>query len=187
MIGVATICWHGSRECIASVRGPARRAVHARAGARSYAPVRTVAGSTRPGDALALARRLPATDSASPSCTPRISTPSWAVLPQDTLVTSAGGARRAALAGRRRVLGRSRAPCARASVRHVVVVGLETLPSYDALAEICAAVGGDARRLQPRSARRRADHRVERLDVGAIPASRRTSWPRAPPTPASAR
>ena len=137
------------------------RAVHARAGRRdTYGPVRTVAGSSiEPGDALALARayvdRLGLTDlyaadleailsrlrltSASPDEAPSaksapssqealvasvaaLGTPLWL----DAGVSSAAHARHALSLGAARI-----------------IVGLETLSSYDALGEICAAVGGD--------------------------------------------
>jgi HisA/HisF family protein len=118
-------------------------AVHARAGRReSYAPVTSVAGSPiEPGDALALARAyvdrlgvaelyvadLDAITRGLPQDT-RITTltASGAPLWLDAAVSSADQARRAFRLGAARV-----------------VVGLETLSSYDALEEICAAVGGE--------------------------------------------
>jgi phosphoribosylformimino-5-aminoimidazole carboxamide ribotide isomerase len=132
----------------------AGRAVHARAGMRElYAPVRAVAGSPiEPGDALALARaytdRLGVTElyaadldaidvddvNASDVAHGRTShatlvaevaalgAPLWL----DAGISSADRARRALSLGAARI-----------------VVGLETLPSYAALEEICAVVGGD--------------------------------------------
>ena len=124
-------------------------AVHARAGRReSYAPVTTIGGSRiEPGDALAVARayvdRLGLTElyaadldailgrvedagrssqSTLVAAVAALGAPLWL----DAGVSSAGQARHA--------LGLGAAH---------VVVGLETLPSYDALGEICTAVGGD--------------------------------------------
>jgi phosphoribosylformimino-5-aminoimidazole carboxamide ribotide isomerase len=137
----------------------AHRAVHARAGMReSYELVRVVAGSPiRAGDALALAGRYidqlglrelyvadldailaahrdsPAADRAAepPAAQSRdpliaavaeLGAPLWL----DAAVSSAGGAHHALGLGAARV-----------------VVALETLPSYEALGEVCQAVGGD--------------------------------------------
>ena len=118
------------------------RAVHARAGSReNYAAVTAVAGSPiDPGDALALARAylgnlglttLYAADlDAIAGGTPQdrrvaevaaLGAPLWL----DAGVSSADRAKQ--------VLGIGAAR---------VVVGLETLTSYDALEEICAGVGG---------------------------------------------
>ena len=119
------------------------RAVHARAGQRDrYEPVQTVAGmAIEPGDAVALARtylrHLGLTELYAADLDAILGRPR-----QDALVASVAA------------LG---APLwlddGAASVRDaqhalelaaaVVVIGLETLPSYDALAEICASVGGD--------------------------------------------
>jgi phosphoribosylformimino-5-aminoimidazole carboxamide ribotide isomerase len=118
-------------------------AVHARAGRRDgYEPVRTVAGvAIEPGDAVALARvylrdlritELYVADLDAILGRPR----------QDTLVASLAAlgpplwldSGAASVADARRALELAAA---------VVVIGLETLPSYGALAEICASVGGD--------------------------------------------
>jgi phosphoribosylformimino-5-aminoimidazole carboxamide ribotide isomerase len=136
-----------------------RRAVHARAGVRqSYQPVRAVAGSPiEPGDVLALAgayldrlglRELYVADldailaargeshgtdhlgggldrgsgDTLVAAVGALGAPLWV----DAGVSSAERARHALGLGAARV-----------------VVGLETLPSYDALAEVCTAVGGD--------------------------------------------
>src|SRR6185369_7236371 len=118
------------------------RAVHAVAGRRdAYHPVRSVAGTTIGcGDAIALARayleRLHITELYAADLDAILGRP-----PQDAVVTaiaavgvplaldagvwSAGNARRALALGAARV-----------------VVALETLPSYEALGEICAALGG---------------------------------------------
>jgi phosphoribosylformimino-5-aminoimidazole carboxamide ribotide isomerase len=116
-------------------------AVHARAGHRDrYAPVTTVAGvPIEPGDALALSRAyldrfalgelyvadLDAITSAAPQAKlveaiAGLGSPIWL----DAGVTSGGQARQAASLG----------------AAHIVV-GLETLRSFDALGEICAEVG----------------------------------------------
>jgi phosphoribosylformimino-5-aminoimidazole carboxamide ribotide isomerase len=123
------------------------RAVHARAGARErYAPVASADSSFAPGDALALAHEyvdrfgltefyvadLDAIMTASQQS---------AQVCQDGLVASLAG-RAAALwldAGTSSVAGARQALAAGATS---VVVGLETLPSFDALEAICAAVGG---------------------------------------------
>ena len=123
------------------------RAVHARAGHReSYAPVATIAGSRiEPGDALAVARaymdRLGLTElyaadldailgldeagrtsqSTVVAAVAALGAPLWL----DAGVSTADHARHALALGAARV-----------------VVGLETLTSFDALAEICTAVGG---------------------------------------------
>jgi phosphoribosylformimino-5-aminoimidazole carboxamide ribotide isomerase len=120
----------------------AGRAVHARAGMReSYSPVQTIAGcAIGPGDARALARgyveqfgltELYAADldailggtpqDALVAAVAAIGASLWL----DAGVSSAGGARHAFELG-----------------AAWVVVGLETLPSYDALGLICAEVGG---------------------------------------------
>jgi len=126
------------------------RAVHAVAGRReTYEPVqgtglRTSTGTRppyAPGDAVALARwymreagvtELYAADLDAIANRP----------PQDTLVASlaALGAPLWLDAGIRSV---SAARHALELAAAVVVVGLETLPSYDALANICASAGGD--------------------------------------------
>ena len=125
------------------------RAVHARAGTReSYAPVATIAGlRIEPGDAMAVARayvdRLGLTElyaadldailgrvedagRTSPGTVVATVAALGAPLWLDAGVTTAEGARHALGVG----------------AAHVVV-GLETLSSFDALAEICTAVGGD--------------------------------------------
>jgi phosphoribosylformimino-5-aminoimidazole carboxamide ribotide isomerase len=118
------------------------RAVHARAGRRElYAPVAAVAGAAiePPGDALALARRylgelgvgelyvadLDAIAGGPPqralvAALAALGAPLWL----DAGVATVEGAREALAAGAARV-----------------VVGLETLGSLDALADVCAAVG----------------------------------------------
>jgi phosphoribosylformimino-5-aminoimidazole carboxamide ribotide isomerase len=119
------------------------RAVHARAGRReTYRPVRTVAGTPiEPGDALALARvytdllgiaELYVADLDAIMGRPSqdmlvtalaaLGTPLWL----DEAVSSVDRARHALALGARQV-----------------VVGLETLASYDRLAAICADVGRD--------------------------------------------
>ena len=125
----------------------AGQAVHARAGRRElYAPVRASAGvPIDPGDAVALARTyltdlgltelyvadldailrrapVPAPGDSRVSALAALGAPLWL----DTGVSSVERARRALDLG-----------------AMLVVVGLETLPSYDALARICDAVGGD--------------------------------------------
>jgi phosphoribosylformimino-5-aminoimidazole carboxamide ribotide isomerase len=121
----------------------AGKAVHARAGRRKeYQPVQSVAGTTiGSGDALALARayveRLGLTELYAADLD--------AILggaPQDTLVAAvaAVGAPLWLDAG---VSSADRARHALALGAARVVVALETLPSYSALAEISAAVGGD--------------------------------------------
>jgi len=121
----------------------AGRTVHARAGQReTYRPVTSVAATAiESGDALALARsyvaRLGLTElyaadldaimgGASQdtlvAALAAVAVPLWL----DAGVSSADRARHALALGAARV-----------------VVGLETLPSYGALREICAAVGGD--------------------------------------------
>ncbi|HEY3042401.1 MAG TPA: HisA/HisF-related TIM barrel protein [Vicinamibacterales bacterium] len=120
----------------------AGRAVHARAGRRnSYEPVRTAAGVAVDGNAVALARtylrqlgltELYAADLDAILAGPR----------QDTVVTAVAalGAPLWLDAG---IASVSAARHALELAAAVVVVGLETLPSYDVLAEICASVGGD--------------------------------------------
>lgn len=119
------------------------RAVHARAGRRHrYEPVRTVAGvAIEPGDAVALAqtylRRLGLTELYAADLDAILDRPR-----QDALVASVAAlgaplwldAGAASVADARYSLELAAA---------VAVIGLETLPSYDALAEICASVGGD--------------------------------------------
>jgi phosphoribosylformimino-5-aminoimidazole carboxamide ribotide isomerase len=121
----------------------AGRAVHARAGQReSYAPVETVAGSPiEPGSAAALAhayierlgiRELYAADldgilgrapqDALVAAVAALGAPLWL----DAGVSSVDHARRV------QDLGAAR-----------IVVGLETLPSFKALEEICAVLGSD--------------------------------------------
>ncbi len=121
------------------------RAVHARAGARDrYTPVTAVAGvAIEPGDPVALARQYidrfhiselyvanldailrteGATNDASIARLTALAAPVWL----EAGVSSGDAAHRA--------LGLGAAQ---------VIVGLETLPSYHALAAICDAVGGD--------------------------------------------
>ena len=120
----------------------AGRAVHARGGRRdSYEPVRTVAGVAIDGDAVELARtylrHLGLTEFYAADLDAIANRP-----PQDTLVASIAAlgaplwldAGIASVAAARHALELAAA---------VVVVGLETMPSYDALAEICASAGGD--------------------------------------------
>ena len=121
----------------------AGRAVHARAGRRnSYEPVRTVAGvAIEPGDAVALARMyvhdLGVTELYAADLDAILGRP-----PQDALVASVAalGAPLWLDAG---VTSAGVARHALELAAAVVVVGLETLPSYDALGEICASVGSD--------------------------------------------
>jgi phosphoribosylformimino-5-aminoimidazole carboxamide ribotide isomerase len=131
----------------------AGRAVHARAGRRDrYEPVRAVQGTDlpigreprpahEPGDPVGLARwymgevgltELYAADLDAILGRPR----------QDTLVT--------AVAALGAPLWLDSGAASVGDARHalelaaaVAVIGLETLPSYDALAEICASLGGD--------------------------------------------
>ena len=120
----------------------AGRAVHARGGRReSYEPVRTVAGVAIDGDAVELARtylrHLGLTEFYAADLDAIANRP-----PQGTLVASIAAlgaplwldAGIASVAAARHALELAAA---------VVVVGLETMPSYDALAEICASAGGD--------------------------------------------
>jgi HisA/HisF family protein len=120
----------------------AGRAVHARAGRRdSYEPVRTVAGVAIDGDAVELARtylrHLGLTEFYAADLDAITNRP-----PQDTLVASiaALGAPLWLDAG---IASVTAARHALELAAAVVVVGLETMPSYDALAEICASAGGD--------------------------------------------
>jgi phosphoribosylformimino-5-aminoimidazole carboxamide ribotide isomerase len=118
-------------------------AVHARAGRRgSYGPVRTVAGSiVEAGDALALAGaylgRLGLAELYAADLDAIM-----ARAPQDTIVKSLAqlGAPLWLDAG---VSSADRARHALGLGASVVVIGLETLSSYEALAEICAALGGE--------------------------------------------
>ena len=120
----------------------AGRAVHARAGRREgYLPVRAAGGSPVDGDAVTLARTYVtraglselyvadldaiqgrATQDAQIAAVAALGTPFWL----DTGVSSAGRARHALDQGATRL-----------------VVGLETLTSFESLKEICKAVGGD--------------------------------------------
>jgi phosphoribosylformimino-5-aminoimidazole carboxamide ribotide isomerase len=118
------------------------RAVHARGGRRdSYEPVRTVAGDSIDGNAVALARtylrHLGLTELYAADLDAIANRP-----PQDALVASlaALGAPLWLDAG---IASVSAARHALELAAAVVVVGLETMPSYDALAEICASAGGD--------------------------------------------
>ena len=120
----------------------AGRAVHARAGRRDrYKPVRTVAGVAIDGNAVALARTylrpLGLTELYAADLDAIANRP-----PQDTLV--------AALEALGAPLWLDAGIASVTAARHalelaaaVVVVGLETLPSYEELAEICASAGGD--------------------------------------------
>ena len=145
----------------------AGRAVHARAGRRDrYERVQTVAGmAIEPGDAVALARmylrplgltelyvadldailarlRVRLDASAGLAENPRVSGGAKAGPRQDALVASVAelGAPLWLDAGAASI---DDAHHALELAAAVVVIGLETLPSYDALAEICASVGGD--------------------------------------------
>ena len=117
--------------------------MHARGGRREhYAPVREVAGSLiEPGDALALARaytgRLGLTELYAADLDAIRGAP-----PQDAVVVAlaALGAPLWLDAGTSTVDGARRALELGAAG---VVVGLETLASFDALTSICEAVGGD--------------------------------------------
>lgn len=119
------------------------RAVHARAGRRAeYAPVRAVAGVAIPdGDAGALARAYRETLGVQelyvadldailgrPAQRREVADVAAAGAPLwlDAAVTDVGSARAALAAGAARV-----------------VVGLETLPSFGALSDVCRAVGGE--------------------------------------------
>ena len=132
----------------------AGRAVHARAGHRErYRPVRAVAGSPiEPGDGLALARaymdRLGLTELYAADLD--------AILGRLRVDASArqGGSSQDTIVAAMAALGVPLWLDAGVSsvdrARHVlglgaalVVVGLETLPSYDALRGICATLGGD--------------------------------------------
>ncbi len=119
-------------------------AVHARAGVReNYAPVRAVAGAViQPGDALALARTY----------TDRLGVRELYVADLDAIVGRHGiqDAVVADLAALGAPLWLDAGASSIDQARHAldlgsahVVVGIETLSSYDALAEICDAVGGD--------------------------------------------
>lgn len=132
----------------------AGRAVHARGGIRAqYVPVRTVAGAAIDGDPLALARAY----------VDRLGLTELYAADLDAILAGApGDAHAAATAGRHahdtsvRHLARvaslwldagaasvDDARHARALDARYVVVGLETLGSFEALAAICAAVGGE--------------------------------------------
>jgi len=123
-------------------------AVHARAGRReSYAPVATIAGSRiEPGDALAVARayvdRLGLTELYVAHLDAILGLDEAGRTSQSTVV--------AAVAALGAPLWLDAGVSTADQARHAlglgaahVVVGLETLPSYDALGEICTAVGGD--------------------------------------------
>jgi phosphoribosylformimino-5-aminoimidazole carboxamide ribotide isomerase len=132
----------------------AGRAVHARAGRRdSYEPVRSVAGTAiEPGDAVGLAQiylrhfgivELYVADLDAILARLRIQeNASAGRASQDALVASVAalGAPLWVDAGAASV---SDARHALELAAAVVVVGLETMPSYDALAEICTSAGGD--------------------------------------------
>jgi len=135
----------------------AGRAVHARAGERErYQPVQTIAGAPiEPGDALALAReyidRLGLTDLYVADLD--------AILARDRVAADAsarppGGGSSQMIIKALTMLGAplwldaavSTVALARQALDFGVaraVAGLETLSSFDVLAEICAAVGGD--------------------------------------------
>jgi phosphoribosylformimino-5-aminoimidazole carboxamide ribotide isomerase len=138
-----TLLVHFAVRIIGVVDLLAGRAVHARAGQReTYRPVTSVAGTAiESGDALALARsyvaRLGLTELYAADLDAIMGGAS-----QDTLVAAlaAVGVPLWLDAGVSSV-DRARHALALGAAR--VVVGLETLPSYAALGEICAAVGGD--------------------------------------------
>jgi len=125
------------------------RAVHARAGQReSYAPVATIAGSRiESGDALAVARAY----------VDRLGVAELYAADLDAILGRLDAARRPSQSGAVAAVAALGAPLwldagvsTADHARHAlglgaarVIVGLETLPSYDALGEICAAVGGD--------------------------------------------
>jgi phosphoribosylformimino-5-aminoimidazole carboxamide ribotide isomerase len=124
----------------------AGRAVHARAGMRErYAPVREVAGlPIEPGDALALARAY----------VDRLGLTELYAADLDAIDAVRGGASQGTLVAALAAFGaplwldagvwsadRARRALGLGAAR--VVVGLETLPSYNALETICASVGGD--------------------------------------------
>ena len=121
----------------------AGRAVHARAGHRErYAPVGTVAGSPiTSGDAPALARAY----------TERLGLSELYVADLDAILgrtpQDAVAAELAALGPRLWLDAGVSSPAAARRALDLgaarVVVGLETLPSFDALGLICDAVGGD--------------------------------------------
>lgn len=121
----------------------AGQAVHARAGHRErYAPVETVAGSAiTPGDAPALARAY----------TERLGLSELYVADLDAIVDRAPqDAVAAELAALGPPLWLDAGVSSPAAARRAldlgaarVVVGLETLPSFDALGLICDAVGGN--------------------------------------------
>jgi uncharacterized protein related to proFAR isomerase len=118
------------------------RAVHAHAGARErYAPVRRVADVAIDGDAVALARTY----------VEKLSVDALYVADLDAI---AGGAPQDAQIGSialcdvpvwldAGITSVSQAHRARALGVSYVVVGLETLTSFEALGEICTAVGGE--------------------------------------------
>jgi phosphoribosylformimino-5-aminoimidazole carboxamide ribotide isomerase len=123
------------------------RAVHARAGARErYAPVVSADASFAPGDALALAHQY----------VDRFGLSELYLADLDAIMTASQQAAQvfqnglvASLAGLGTSLwidaGTSSVAAARQALAlgaTSVVVGLETLPSFDALEAICAAVGG---------------------------------------------
>jgi phosphoribosylformimino-5-aminoimidazole carboxamide ribotide isomerase len=118
------------------------RAVSARAGKRdAYRPVEAVAGSPIDGDAVTLARAYRSRFGLAELYVADLEAIQGR-LPQDTLVASIAaldtplwldaGASSLDQACRARALGASH-----------VVVGLETLISFDALAGICVAIGGE--------------------------------------------
>jgi phosphoribosylformimino-5-aminoimidazole carboxamide ribotide isomerase len=123
------------------------RAVHARAGARErYAPVVSADSSFAPGDAVALAHEY----------VDRIGLTEHYVADLDAIMTASRQAAQvfqdrlvATLAGCGAALWLDAGTASVAGARHAlaagatsIVVGLETLPSVDALETICAAVGG---------------------------------------------
>ena len=118
-------------------------AVHAVAGQREgYTPVQAIAGETiEPGDALALAQAY----------LDRFKLTELYAADLDAIL---GGTSQDALVARLTALGAplwlDSAVSSREGARHAltlgtahVVVGLETLPSYDVLRDICDEVGGD--------------------------------------------
>ena len=118
------------------------RAVHARGGARDrYAPVQTVAGvHIPPGDAIALARayvdRLGLTELYAADLDAIRGEP----LQHDAVASLAALRARLTVDGGVSTVDRARQLVALEVAR--LVVGLETLPSWNALKGICAACGG---------------------------------------------
>ena len=118
------------------------RAVHARAGARDrYAPVQQAAGRSIAGNALELVRIYSDALGISESYVADLDAILGRPPQADITRTLASPAARLWLdAGVRAVDDARRAIDLGASR---VIVGLETLPSFDVLADICAEIGGD--------------------------------------------